>query len=237
MATIHAPAARWRNDRLFFSGMALLILLIVFAGFAPTYYLSRWTGAPSLPPLAHLHGILFTAWIGLFVAQTSLVAARRTAVHRRLGAAGAGLAVLMVVIGTWTAIAAARRGAFDGFGDSTTFLIVPLTDVLFFAPVVFLAIRWRRHSETHKRLMLLATLSLTGAAFARFPAALASHGPLFFFGTIDALILVAMAYDRLTRGRVHPVWIWGGAALLASQVGRLMLMPTDFWRSIAEFLV
>ena len=33
------PAWPWRRDRLFFSGMAVAAALVVFAGFAPTYYL------------------------------------------------------------------------------------------------------------------------------------------------------------------------------------------------------
>src|SRR5256885_8585346 len=41
-----------------------------------------------LIPLLVLHGIVFSSWIALFITQTSLVAAKRTRTHMRLGMAG-----------------------------------------------------------------------------------------------------------------------------------------------------
>src|SRR6516162_2932141 len=100
----------WRRDRHFFTGMALVAAFTVFIGFAPTYYLKNVTGAPPLPPLVHVHGLLFTAWIILLMAQTSLVAMKRTDLHRRLGIAGAVLAGLMTVVAYVTALSALHRG-------------------------------------------------------------------------------------------------------------------------------
>src|SRR4051794_39857328 len=88
--SIPAPLVR-RRDRRFYSGMALVITAIVFAGFYRTFYLSPWLQGPALSPLRILHGAAFSAWILLFVAQTTLVAAGRTDIHRRLGVAGAVL--------------------------------------------------------------------------------------------------------------------------------------------------
>ena len=105
--------AGWRADRLFYSVMAAAVILTVFCGFARTYYLTAWTGAPSLSPLVHVHGVVFTGWTLLFLAQTLLVAGGRTDLHRRLGTVGGGLAAAMIVLGYLTAVAGARRG-FDG---------------------------------------------------------------------------------------------------------------------------
>jgi phosphatidylserine synthase len=80
------------RDRRFFTGMAIAAALTVFVGFAPTYYVRGLSEAHPLSPLVHLHGIVSTAWILLFLSQTSLVAARRTDLHRRLGIAGVVLA-------------------------------------------------------------------------------------------------------------------------------------------------
>jgi hypothetical protein len=77
------------TDRLLFTGLAVAVALSVFTGFAPTYYLKGLYGPPVLSPFLHFHGILFTSWILLFVTQTTLVAARRTDLHRRLGVVGA----------------------------------------------------------------------------------------------------------------------------------------------------
>jgi hypothetical protein len=86
---------KWQRDRRFFAGMAIASAVAVFVGFLATYYLKAWWGTPVLPPLVHLHGILFTGWILLLIAQTSLVAARRTDLHRRIGVGGGVLAGLI----------------------------------------------------------------------------------------------------------------------------------------------
>jgi len=99
-----------RRDHIFYTGLAVVAAAIVFAGFARTYYLRDLFGGPPLPPLVHLHGALFTSWLVLLLSQVTLVAAKRTHIHRRLGVAGGVLAAFMIVVGTITAIQAARRG-------------------------------------------------------------------------------------------------------------------------------
>jgi hypothetical protein len=223
--------------------MAIAMALTVFIGFAPTYYLRAYFGAPvtvsgttSLTPLAHLHGVLFTGWVLLFIVQTALVATHRVAVHRRLGMAGAWLAAAMVVVGVSTAIAGAARGAAPPGVDPLAFLAVPLFDMALFAGFVTTAILWRRHKETHKRLMLLAYVSIIVAAAARLPGVV-SYGPLAFFGLAFVFALCGALYDLASRGRVHRVYLWGGAVLLVSVPARLAISETAAWRTFAEFVV
>ena len=61
--------------RRFYTGLALAIALTVFAGFAPTYYLRPWFQSTGLGGLLHLHGLVFTAWVLLFLTQSTLIAA------------------------------------------------------------------------------------------------------------------------------------------------------------------
>ena len=82
------PARMQFGDRRFFSGMALLSAATVFAGFAPTYYLRAYTGAPLISPLAHVHVAVFTTWMVFFVIQTALIPAKRTRTHRQVGVYG-----------------------------------------------------------------------------------------------------------------------------------------------------
>ena len=72
-------AQRRTLDRAFYTGMALAATLSVFVGFARTYYLRPQFQTTPLPLYLHIHGAVFTAWMVLFVVQTSLVAARRNA--------------------------------------------------------------------------------------------------------------------------------------------------------------
>ena len=68
----------------------VLIPIIVLIGFSRTYYLKGWFGTPALPGLlVHLHGIVMTSWVVLFVTQVSLVATGRTRTHQRPGILGA----------------------------------------------------------------------------------------------------------------------------------------------------
>src|SRR5262245_57697347 len=128
-ATSAAPASS--QLRLFYPVMALIGLAIVALGFAPTFYL-RPSSQPPLQPRVVLHGILFSAWILVFLAQTTLVERRRIDIHQRLGWLGLALAVSLIVVGPIIAIPAAQEGRLPG-ADPLAFLLVPLTDILLFA--------------------------------------------------------------------------------------------------------
>jgi hypothetical protein len=227
-----------RHDRFFYTGMAVLAAAIVFTGFARTYYLKAHFGTPPLRPLVHFHGILFTSWIVLFLSQASLVAAKRTDIHRRLGLAGGVLAVLMVCVGSLTAISAARRGfGPPGAPPPLVFLVIPLFDMLVFAILVAAAFLYRRQPETHKRLMLVATIALLDAAIGRLPFAfILKNGPLAFFGLADLILLACILYDLVTRRRLHPAYLWGGILLIVSQPLRLLIGGTSAWLAFAHWL-
>src|SRR5438270_4889128 len=131
-----------RFDNYFFSGVALLILATVFVGFAHTYYLAGVFRAALPSPIIHVHGAIFSCWILLLIAQTSLASAGRVDVHRRLGIAGFVLACLMVILGIWAGTNALVRD-FPKGGDSKFFYIIPVTDMLIFATLIFFAFRAR----------------------------------------------------------------------------------------------
>jgi hypothetical protein len=233
------PAA---HDRKFYSGLAVLMALIVFVGFAPTFYLRTYfggpvsvTGATSLTPLAQLHGFVFTAWVILFVIQTSLVASRRVAVHRRLGLAAIGLAALMTIVGVMTAIAAARRGSAPPGFEPLVFLVVPVFDIVLFVGFITMAVLRRGEKEAHKRLMLLAYVAIMPAAVARLPGMIALGPAGFMIAFLPAV--AGAVYDRWSRGRVSPVYWWGIALLYLSLPGRLAFANTPVWRAIAEYVM
>jgi hypothetical protein len=223
-----------RRVRVFYVGMAVAIALLVFAGFSRTYFLRARFGSPELSLLLHIHGAVFTAWVLFLLAQTTLVAAGRTYIHRRMGIAGAVLAGVLVIVGTLTAILRVKGGSAPIPGvPGTAFLAIPLFDMLLFAILVGCALYFRRQLETHKRLMLLATITLLGAPIARFHLG----GPPVFFGLSDLFIVAMLVFDLASRGKVHPATIWGGLAIVASQPLRLMISGTAAWNAFASWLI
>jgi hypothetical protein len=234
----HAGSISKRRERLFYTGMAVAVVVTVFAGFARTYYLRPYFGTPSLTPLLHLHGIVFTSWLVLFLIQTTLVAANRTGIHRRLGIVGAVIAVLMVLIGTATAIIRAKVVEVPpGAPSPLVFLTIPLGDMLVFAILVGAGFYFRRRRDAHKRLMLLATISILPAATARLPFAFIQQvGPLAFFGLADLFIVVCLLYDIAARRRLHRATVWGGLLLVISHPLRLVIGNTQAWLAFATWL-
>ena len=226
------------KDHRLYIWVAVFIPIIVLAGFARTYYLKGLFGTPVLPGLlVHLHGIVMTSWVVLFVAQVWLVSTRRTKLHQRLGVWGAILAALMLLVGVLTAIFGAARGSSPG-PPPLQFLVIPLGDLLVFAILVGTALYFRRRLDLHKRLMLLATVSLLPPAIARIPLQfIATGGPSVFFGLADLCVLACVVFDSVKYRRLHPAFLWGTLLIVASQPLRLLLAGTDAWMQFAASLV
>jgi hypothetical protein len=231
-AAAHGPG---RFDRLFYLGMSVCIAVVVFVGFAPTYYLRASLSTEALPLHLHVHGLLFSAWIGLLVVQTWLVAMRRTSWHRALGWGGAVLAALVAAAGTTAGIMTARREAAAGLEDAArAFLTIPILSILVFSGLVAAAVIARGRAQAHKRLMLLATLSILDAPIARWPGA---PGALGVFVLVDLFVAVAILYDVVSRRRVHPAYLWGGAIIVAGQALRDPIGHLAAWHAVARALI
>src|ERR1043166_8371524 len=149
------------RERMFYTGMAIAIAITVFAGFSRTWFLRPYfPQVQPLIPLLILHGVVFSSWIVLFITQTSLVAAKRTRTHMRLGVAGGVLVCLMLIIGTVTAIVRAKGPSPIAGVNPLSFLTIPLGDLLVFGSLTGAAFYYRRRLDIHKRLMLLATIGI-----------------------------------------------------------------------------
>jgi hypothetical protein len=247
-AGVAHDAMRW-----FYVWMAGACALIAFGGFAPTYWLQLAPGTFVGSPLLHLHGLLFSAWTLFFLLQTTLVAMGRLGSHRTWGLAGVSLATAMVLVGFAAADEVLTRRLAAGFGDrARAFHIVSTSMAALFGVFVCGAIVSVRRAEIHKRLMLLATITVLPPAIARVFFAMnvgmgAGIRPglgaprtvesVLMAGLIaDLLIVVAIAYDWRTRGRVHPTYLIGGGVIVAVQCLRAPLSTTQWWYAIADFL-
>ena len=228
----------------FYFYMALACTAVAFLGFAPTYWVPMMSRSFSASPVVHFHGLLFFAWSLFFAFQTWLAATGKITRHRAIGMIGVSLATTMTIFGFLVAVNAMKRSAAAGLtNEGIAFAIVPLSGILFFAVVVALAIANIRRPEIHKRLMLLAGISLLDAAVARwFLTFLAPPGPLgpppvpvtippAFVAYL--LLVVAIVHDWRTRGRPHPVYVYGGAALIAVKLLNWPISVTPFWHAFA----
>ncbi|HEX7336895.1 MAG TPA: hypothetical protein VF252_06780 [Gemmatimonadales bacterium] len=237
MAVNSAAVQARRRSRRFYVGMAIAIAVTVFAGFSRSYFLKGFYGTPELSLLLHVHGLVFTSWVLFFLLQTTLVAAGRTDLHRRMGLGGAVLAALVLVVGTATAIIRVKGGSAPIPGvPPLAFLAIPFFDMVVFAILVGAGLYFRRRSEIHKRLMTLSMIALLSAPIARLPVELMRAGPPAFFGLTDLFIFAMLVYDLAVRRRVHPATIWGGLLILISQPLRLMIAGTPAWLSFAGWL-
>ena len=235
------PRARpRRSDSVFFPLTAITMALVVFAGFAPTYYLKYQFNGPPLSLLKMIHGAAFTGWIALLVTQTGLIASNRRDLHRTLGVAGAGLAGLMVVLGTMLAIDALRRGFVPPGAPPSpaAFFAVPMGDLAAFIAMVSLGVINRKRMDYHKRYMLLATAAIIDAAVARIPLAIIQQAALpMSFLVSDLFILAVALYDLATKRRVHPATIWSGVIIIGSQALRVWIGGTQIWHDFAASLL
>lgn len=236
-----------RTEGWFYVGMAIIALAIAIAGFAPTAIDTASRRAPMTWALAS-HGAIFAAWLLLFLTQSILISKKEISTHRTLGYLGGALAILMLVSGYFTAIAMARRG-FDLSGDliqgsnqPMVMLIMQLGDLLSFGILVSLAIWFRSKPNVHKRLMLLATVgSLLPAALTHIIGHSSVLREITFPVIVIPLFLLLFAgaiHDRLSRGRIHPIYLWVAAAMFFwSNLRAVVIGPSETWRKIAEWLI
>jgi hypothetical protein len=224
-----AIAPRVGHRGRYFQVMSIVLLIIALTGFARTFFLRGLFAVPPLAPHVYVHGVLMTAWLVLLVVQTSLVAAHRTDLHRRLGIVGALLAGAVAAVALRTALGLPAHFRVDsapnGVAMTPTGMIQiawgNFATIALFCVFVATAIRMRQRPEAHKRLLLLASIAMVSPAIGRYVAELTRWGastsvPL----VVQALqILVAVlaialpltlvVHDLRTRRRLHPATAWG----------------------------
>jgi len=242
----YAPTNRAKARGSFYTWVAVGTFLIIFAGFARTYYLKILFGTPALPLLLHLHGLIFTLWFALFFIQARLVAQHRVDLHRRLGIFGAVLAPLAACVAIAVAFHAGRRSYLANPASLTVHSVRPLAldfgSSLTFALLVAAAIYFRRRGGIHKRLMVLASCSLLlpglGRALELVPLSFFHAGGLWgLIGFTEITPVMCILYDTVKRRRLHPGFAWGGAALLSSLPVFMIIGSTNTWLNFVTWLV
>ena len=237
-AVVASPA------RYFYFSMALACAAVAFLGFAPTFFLPLAAGKFSAPPSIHVHGIVFFSWSLYFVYQAWLPASGQVARHRSVGIIGVSLATAMTIFGFTAGVTMMKQSAAVGqTAGGIAFAIVPWTGILFFAVVFAIGIAMVRRPDMHKRLMLLAGISILDAAVARWfmtflappgppgPPPVAMAIPPAFVAYL--LLVVAIVHDWRTRGKPHAVYVIGGLVLIAIKLLNLPISTTHAWHAFA----
>ena len=231
----------WRqSDRRVYAVAAVLFTVIIFVGFARTYYLRFAFDAPAVPGLlVHVHGLLMTLWVGYFVSQVYLIRSKNARIHMKAGVIGVVLAVAILIVGFFTAVASGKFGSASAPPGipRLSFMIVPMFDLLLFAVFFGGAIYYRKRPANHKRLMLLTVLNFLPPALARIPlAAIQASGPVFFFGFPTLLAIGFVTYDTWRNRKLNKLFLAGAILLIISYPLRLILSSTDAWMGFAAWL-
>jgi hypothetical protein len=234
------------EGRYFYLWMAGISVFVAFGGFIPTFWAKVAAGTFHAPPMIYVHGALLFSWTLFYFMQTALVAYGRTMDHRSWGLAGIALYSVMMCSILVAQMAVLKRADAQGMGDAARrFAAVSLCAWPLMAGIFTLAIVNVKRPQVHKRLMQLLIIGMLTPAIARVfltlfapPGAVGAGPPPAFVSlppalVADLLILVAMFHDWRTRGRPHPVYVYGGLALLAQQVLTVPFAATATWMSIA----
>ena len=220
----------------FYVSLAAFMSLIVLTGFWPTYFGQLLKGIPDRPWIYHLHGLVFTGWMVLLIAQVILAATGRTQTHRALGSIGIAYGFLVLALGLVMSVAAPVfhiRAGEQTIDEAAGFMIIPLGDMVLFAAFLIPAAIYRRQPEIHKRLILLATTALLFAATGRMRTSIPFLAVVLIW---LSPILIGIAYDKWTRRSVHPVYLLG-LAILVVGFARITLTGSEAWLRIARAIV
>ena len=228
-----------KKSRYFFVA-ACVALAVVLTGFWTTFILPSFKGEFKAPVVIYVHGAFLFLWTLVLLFQSFLIQAKKVRVHLRLGyialAVAAGVVFSTIAAGVYVM----HRDLAAGQGQiAISSLVGTFTTPLIFAVFVALAVWYRRRPEIHKRMMLLAMIEIIWPAFFRFRHYFPSiPSPEIYFAVFipDMMIVIAMIWEKVRFGRVHPVLLVAGTVLIAENVAEVILFDTQPWQAVANRL-
>ena len=243
MATIAPPtaAADQSAERKFYSRMALFLTAVIFIGFMPSFYLRGMVHYPrpnpSLPPHVMVHGLVFSAWLLIFVVQTQLVAAGRRDLHMLLGSLSFLFALTLIPLMYLTAVWGVARANQPSFTDPLDWTIVPLSGIIPFGLMLWIGWTSRREAQWHKRAMLVAMLMIMQPGIGRFPIG----PPSLLIHVVGCVLTVTLfipliLWDRRTIGELHPVTSLGVSLTALTMIIQVGVLATNVWAPVAAHL-
>jgi hypothetical protein len=242
-------------DRWIYVYMAASLVVITLIGFIPDSFTKMAAVAegsrPPFPMILHVHAVLMGSFLMLLLAQTWLAATGRIKGHMQLGVAAAALVPALVIVGFLLAPAMyqetlqaaqtvgpeAREKLQELVLRKENILLNQARIGLLFPLFIAIGLAARRKDAgLHKRMMILATASALGPAFARiawlpttFPASTVSH-ELYMLGVIAPMFF----WDVHRNGYVHKAYIIWAAISFPVIVTINLLWDSPWWHATAR---
>lgn len=227
---------RRRGGRYFFAALSVLFVGIAIAVFVPTY-LDVASGKLQIAGVVHVHAVLMSSWLALFIAQAVLASSGRIALHRRVGSFGIALGFLVWASMVFVEVRKLVVGELPSSPEDLDWELLPGMYCYTMFLLFFVGAVWFRHQPAwHKRLMLFATMIALQAVEQRMgwlPHAEVGYWTDFLY--IDILLLVPLfAYDWVTAKRVHTATLTATATLFAAQAAVLITWGNQGWHRVAN---
>lgn len=227
------------SDRALFLTAAIAFPLLVLAGYARSYYFAGYFNAkPLANSLVHAHAVVMTAWVAYFSTQIALVRRGSVRLHMTLGALGAALAALVVVVGMAAAVDAhlVRKSAPPGV-DPYSFFAIPTVEMLLFVLFFGGALYFRRRPTEHKTLMLMTAIDFLPPAVGRLPLLPPGYGIVQAFGIPALLALACLGWHTWKHRRPNPVFTAAVLLQVASFPLEILLARSAAWIAFVGWLI
>lgn len=231
---------RLKKKLSFFPIMGLIGILAILIGFAKPFLIPLSKNEFSAPLIIYIHGAFAFAWVFLFTIQSFLIQEKKVRTHKNLGflgvfiALGAGLTIIPA------GLYAVEKELNLGLGETAISGIVGnITSSAIFLSLVTFGILYRKKPPVHKRLLLLSTLVLLWPAWFRFRHYFPTveRSDIWFAVVLsDSFILVSWIWDKKTKGKIHPVLLYVGIAIITEHILEVLLFDSPSWRKVADIL-
>lgn len=222
----------------FYLLVGIIGFLAVHIGFFSTYIKPTLQSRLTIPIIVHIHGMLAFGWVFLFLLQTVAVKFNNFRLHKKLGYTGFFIAVGILITMLPTGLFQVNRDLANGLGVTAISQIVGVvTTALMFAVLVGAGYVYRKKPKIHKRLLVLATILLLWPAWFRFRHYFPSvPRPDIWFAVVlaDSLILLSWIADRITYGKIHPVFLYGGLLIIGEHAFEILVFDSEPWRQVAK---
>ena len=222
---------------------SLLLLAITIVSLIPQYLAGLL--ADPIEHSSHLivHGVVFLAWYVLFSVQAGLVSTGHVAIHKKLGYVSIPFALFLVVSGGLM-LAGTMQSYQPDWTEQYLFSRASFVWAIFHTLVSFtifyvLAVVFRLKTPIHKRLMVLASLSMMAASITRFAylPTIPIDGTAFTLLMTFTLLAIPLVIDRVKYGKIYPALIYGTAVYLITLLIAMGVMPaTEIGRNLAFLL-